>query len=309
MSYIFRRRLSAPLNDLTRAIRDEIYIAPYSTYIFANHRNTIAEGDMYNPHTPLLNALNWIVTQYEKYCFPTRFSDAAVKRVWELICHEDDNTDFLCVGPVNNVIHLLAVYYHEGKGSYRYNRHVERLADFMWVGREGMMMNGTNGVQLWDTAFTIAAAFEADLASDKEFIPCLTKALEFLDDMQVSPPSLSVRTHVMRSPKTHLKKHSVINAKEPGHSPPVTKATQSQTAQQKVSAPSSSSKPTPHTPISSPPPVSNPPSTSSSPCKTRPAVSPPTNSVVQAPGWNTSTPPKSSVESWWNTVTRNVPPR
>ena len=188
MSYIFRRRLSAPINDLTRAIRDEIYIAPYSSYNFAEHRNTIAKGDMYNPHTTLLDALNWIVTQYEKYCVPTRFSDAAVKRVWELICNEDHNTDFLCVGPVNNVIHLLAVYYHEGKGSYRYNRHVERLADFMWVGREGMMMNGTNGVQLWDTAFTVAAAFEADLAGDKEFIPCLTKALEFLDDMQVSPP-------------------------------------------------------------------------------------------------------------------------
>ena len=84
--------------------------------IFSEHRNTVAPEDMYNPHTTLLNILNWIITQYEKFCVPTRFSDAALKRVWELICHEDDNTDFLCVGPVNNVIHLLAVYYHEGKG-------------------------------------------------------------------------------------------------------------------------------------------------------------------------------------------------
>jgi lanosterol synthase len=185
MSYIFRRRLSLPLNDLTRAIRDEIYVEPYSSYRFAEHRNTIGPVDMYNPHTRLLDVLNWIVTQYENYCVPTRFSDAAVKRVWELICNEDDNTDFLCVGPVNNVIHLLAVYYHEGKGSYRYNRHVERLSDFMWIAKEGMMMSGTNGVQLWDTAFTVSAAFEADLAVEKEFIPALTKALEFLDDMQV----------------------------------------------------------------------------------------------------------------------------
>ena len=186
MSYIFRRRLSLPLNDLTRTIRDEIYLHPYSTYTFSSHRNTIAEGDIYNPHNPLLNFLNWIVAQYEKYCVPNRFSEAAVKRVWELVCNEDDNTDFLCVGPVNNVIHLLAVYYHEGKGSYMYNRHVERLADFMWVGKDGMMMNGTNGVQLWDTAFTVSAAFEADLAGDNEFIPYLTKALEFIEDMQVS---------------------------------------------------------------------------------------------------------------------------
>ena len=89
---------------------------------------------------------------------------------------------------MNNVIHLLCAYYHDGKDSYRYKRHVERLADFMWVGREGMMMNGTNGVQLWDTAFTVSAAFEADLAADEEFIPYLKKALEFLDDMQVFIP-------------------------------------------------------------------------------------------------------------------------
>jgi len=193
MSYIFRRRLSHPLNDLTRTIRDEIYIQPYSSYTFSEHRNTIAEGDMYNPHTTLLNILNWIITQYEKYCVPTRFSNAAVKRVWQLICAEDDNTDFLCVGPVNNALHLLAVYYHEGRDSYRYKRHVERLPDFMWLGKEGMMMNGTNGVQLWDTAFTVSAAFEADLAGDKEFIPVLTKALEFIDDMQVlSHPLTSI---------------------------------------------------------------------------------------------------------------------
>jgi lanosterol synthase len=186
MSYIFRRRLSLPLNDLTRAIRDEIYTDPYETYIFADHRNTIAEGDIYNPHTRLLDILNWIVSKYERYLVPTRFSDAAVNRAWELVAAEDDNTDFLCVGPVNNVIHLLCAYYHDGKGSYRYNRHVERLADFMYLNKEGMMMNGTNGVQLWDTAFSVSAAFEADLASDEEFIPYFKKALEFLDDMQVT---------------------------------------------------------------------------------------------------------------------------
>ena len=61
------------------------------------------------------------------------------------------------------------------------------------------MMNGTNGVQLWDTAFTVSAAFEADLAGDKEFIPVLTKALEFLDDMQVSIPSILVSQMTMPS--------------------------------------------------------------------------------------------------------------
>lgn len=185
MSYIFRRRLSHPLTDLTRAIRDEIYVQPYSSYTFSQHRNTICPEDLYNPHTKLLDALNWILTKYESYCVPTRFSDAAVQRVWELVCAEDDNTDFLCVGPVNNALHLLVVHYELGNDHYRFKRHVERLSDFMWLNKEGMMMNGTNGVQLWDTAFTVAAAFEADLAEEEEFVPVLTKALEFLDDMQI----------------------------------------------------------------------------------------------------------------------------
>jgi lanosterol synthase len=187
MSYVFRRRLSMPLHNLTKQIRDEIYIAPYDSYRFSEHRNTIAPGDMYNPHNTLLNGINWVITQYENYCFPTRFSDAAVARVWELICAEDDNTDFLCVGPVNQALHLLATYYAVGKDHYRHKRHVERLPDFMFLNHEGMLMNGTNGCQLWDTAFTVSAAFEADLAGDPEFIPVLTKALEFIDDMQVLP--------------------------------------------------------------------------------------------------------------------------
>jgi len=70
----------------------------------------------------------------------------------------------------------------------------------MWLGKEGMMMNGTNGVQLWDTAFTVSAVFEADLAGDKEFIPVLTKALEFLEDMQVSIPSLLVFQRTLPPP-------------------------------------------------------------------------------------------------------------
>ena len=160
-----------------------------------------------------------------------------------MIRAEDDNTDFLCVGPVNNALHLLAVYYHEGSDSYRYKRHVERLADFMWLGKEGMMMNGTNGVQLWDTAFTVSAAFEADLAGDKEFIPVLTKALEFIDDMQVHFfPCIETNGILStiiddRSPLIHLMRHTDINVKAHGHSPPEIRVTPCQTAPQKVSVP------------------------------------------------------------------------
>jgi len=295
MSYIFRRRLSLPLNDLTRAIRDEIYVKPYSSYVFSEHRNTVAPEDMYNPHTTLLNILNWIITQYEKFCVPTRFSDAALKRVWELICHEDDNTDFLCVGPVNNVIHLLAVYYHEGKGSHRYNRHVDRLSDFMWVGKDGMMMNGTNGVQLWDTAFTVSAAFEADLAGDKEFIPCLTKALEFIDDMQVSRYLTKINLRFLRMSR---KKRIVINAKEHGHFQLAIKDIRYQIVQQKDFEQFSSSKIIQRTLNESMTPVSKMLLTYYYRFKMVMEDSLPTNLPVEENGWNGLIQLKYSEESW-----------
>jgi lanosterol synthase len=48
-----------------------------------------------------------------------------------------------------------------------------------------MLMNGTNGVQVWDTAFTIQAIVVAGFADDPKWRPMLTKALEFLEDHQM----------------------------------------------------------------------------------------------------------------------------
>ena len=52
-------------------------------------------------------------------------------------------------------------------------------------------MNGTNGVQTWDTSFLIQAVVEAGLASDPRWRPTLIKALEFLDDQQITEEILN----------------------------------------------------------------------------------------------------------------------
>lgn len=46
-------------------------------------------------------------------------------------------------------------------------------------------MNGTNGVQTWDTSFLVQAVYEAGLATDPKWKPMLVTALEFLDDQQI----------------------------------------------------------------------------------------------------------------------------
>ena len=50
---------------------------------------------------------------------------------------------------------------------------------------EGMLCNGTNGVQTWDTSFLIQAVHEAGLAEGPKWKPMLMKALEFLEDQQI----------------------------------------------------------------------------------------------------------------------------
>ena len=116
-------------------------------------------------------------------------TNSLVKRaedwVFDLIQREDENTDFSNLGPVNGPMNLLACYIHDGPDSYSVQRHRERMHDFLWMKNEGMLMNGTNGVQTWDTAFLIQAAVEAGLANLHEFRSVLIKALEFLDDQQI----------------------------------------------------------------------------------------------------------------------------
>ena len=43
-----------------------------------------------------------------------------------------------------------------------------RVRDYLWLGRDGMKMNGTNGSQLWDTAFTIQAFTECKIRHEYE---------------------------------------------------------------------------------------------------------------------------------------------
>ena len=79
----------------------------------------------------------------------------------------------------------MCVFHAEGADSFAYKSHVERLYDFLYMGNDGMMMNGTNGVQLWDTAFIVQAVMEANIADEPGNKEALIKAHHFLDSCQV----------------------------------------------------------------------------------------------------------------------------
>ena len=56
----------------------------------------------------------------------------------------------------------------------------ETAGDFMWFGKEGMMMTGTNGSQLWDIAFVSQTIVESGLGAERSNRVSCVKALEWV---------------------------------------------------------------------------------------------------------------------------------
>ncbi len=186
MSYIYSKRFVYPQTSFIRQLRKELYVEPYESIKFSSQRNTISPFDNYHPKTWVLNFINLILVYL---WFPFLRTASIAKRaedwVWRLVQYEDANTDYAGLGPVNAQMNTLCCFIREGPESYSFRRHIERLNDYMWMNHEGMLMNGTNGVQVWDTSFTIQAVVEAGLAESPKWKPMLTKALEYLEHEQI----------------------------------------------------------------------------------------------------------------------------
>ena len=185
MSFIASKKWSYKLTDLTKALRNELFVTPYDQINFASHRNSIHVRDNYHPKSFILNTINTIIVNvWDPYLRTKRLQKWAEDYTWKLIQIEDQNTDYSCLAPVNAPMQTLACYIMEGPDAYSVKRHFERFEDFKWMKSEGMLVNGTNGVQNWDTAFGIQAAYEAGLAQDDRFRPTLIKALQYLEQHQ-----------------------------------------------------------------------------------------------------------------------------
>jgi lanosterol synthase len=186
MSFIWSQRWTCKETPLIRSLRQELLVEPYESMNWAGNRNTIYEKDNYHPKSWLLRTANWIlVNLHIPYLRTKSLVQSAEDRAWKLIQMEDKNTDYSDLAPVNAPMNFIVCYIKEGPKSYSVLRHRDRVADFLWMKDEGMLVNGTNGVQCWDTAFVIQAVMDAGLAEDPKWRPMLTKALEFLDDQQM----------------------------------------------------------------------------------------------------------------------------
>ncbi|MBY0308028.1 MAG: hypothetical protein K2Q09_04725, partial [Phycisphaerales bacterium] len=78
---------------------------------------------------------------------------------------------------------MLVVWHADGATSSQFAQHVARIPDYLWLAADGMKMQGYNGCQLWDTAFSVQAIVATGLSD--EFVHCLRRAHHFLDISQV----------------------------------------------------------------------------------------------------------------------------
>lgn len=186
MGYLYSKRWSCEETEVTRALKDELFTVPHSEVNWLSHRNSINPIDNYYPKTWLLNSVNWcLVNIYNPYLRPNFIKKRAEAWVSELVDMEDANTDYADLAPVNAPMNTLVCYVRDGPDAYSVKRHIERLEEFLWVKDEGMLVNGTNGVQCWDTAFLIQAVYEAGLQNDERWRPMLLKALNYLERQQI----------------------------------------------------------------------------------------------------------------------------
>ncbi|CAG8599931.1 10488_t:CDS:10 [Paraglomus occultum] len=186
MGYIYGRRLSADVDPLIKSLRQELYTQPYESIHWSSQASNIAQADSYVSHTRVLKILNFVLRVYENLPNLIGLRDMAIKESYKLIELEDKNSSYLDVGPVPKAMNLLCTYFEEGPESQAFQESKERLIDYIWVSKKGMMMNGTaDGAQLWDTAFIVQAMVESGLAKEPQNHESMIRALEFIDDCQI----------------------------------------------------------------------------------------------------------------------------
>uniref|UniRef100_A0AAQ6AL23 Terpene cyclase/mutase family member n=1 Tax=Amphiprion ocellaris TaxID=80972 RepID=A0AAQ6AL23_AMPOC len=159
MSYCYAVRLAAEEDSLVLSLRQELYVQDYASINWPAQRNNVAACDMYTPHSTLLSVAYMVLNVYEAH-HSTALRGRAARELYEHIQADDRFTKCISIGPISKTINMLVRWYVDGPSSPAFQEHVSRIPDYLWLGLDGMKMQGTNGSQLWDTCFAVQAFLE-----------------------------------------------------------------------------------------------------------------------------------------------------
>ncbi|KAG5242921.1 cycloartenol synthase family protein [Salix suchowensis] len=186
MSYLYGKRFVGPITPTVLSLRKELFTVPYHEIDWNQARTLCAKEDLYYPH-PLVQDVLWALL--DKGIEPIlmhwpgkKLREKALCTAIEHIHYEDENTRYICIGPVNKVLNMLCCWV-EDPNSEAFKLHLPRIQDYLWLAEDGMKMQGYNGSQLWDTAFAVQAIISTNLV--EEYSPTLKKAHTFVKNSQV----------------------------------------------------------------------------------------------------------------------------
>ncbi|KAM4113421.1 hypothetical protein ACJW30_05G219000 [Castanea mollissima] len=179
-------RFVGPITSTIRSLRKELNTVPYHEIDWNEARNLCAKEDLYYPH-PLVQDILWgsLYYAYEPVFMrwpAKKLREKALQTVMQHIHYEDENTRYICIGPVNKVLNMLCCW-AEDPNLEAFKLHLPRIFDYLWIAEDGMKMQGYNGSQSWDTSFAIQAIISTNIA--EEYGATLRKAHDYIKDTQV----------------------------------------------------------------------------------------------------------------------------
>ncbi|KAK6284853.1 hypothetical protein POUND7_003805 [Theobroma cacao] len=146
--------------------------------------------DLYYPHTVLQmllwNSLSTFTEPLLSRWPLNKLREKALQKTMDHIHYEDECSRYITIGGVEKPLCMLACWLENPTGDY-FKKHLARIADYLWVGEDGMKMQSF-GSQVWDSSFALQALLASDLTNDIR--PTLMKGHDFLKHSQVkdNPP-------------------------------------------------------------------------------------------------------------------------
>nr|QHT64456.1 2,3-oxidosqualene cyclase 3 [Tripterygium wilfordii] len=190
MSYFYGRRFVGPITPLIMQLREEIYTQSYNEIVWKNVRHLCAKEDCHYPHTRV-QKLMWDtlynITEPLLARWPfNKLRKRTVQITMDHIHYEDESSRYITIGCVEKPLMMLACWAEDPNGD-AFKKHLARVADYIWVGEDGIKMQSF-GSQVWDTSLALQALISSNLTS--EIGPVIMKAHSFLQNSQVreNPP-------------------------------------------------------------------------------------------------------------------------
>lgn len=181
MTYLYGRRCQIPVDDRIKELRTEIYSEPYESIQWSKHRSSVSPTDEYTPATRTQRFADRLLLLFEPVV-SLLCRKRALRHVLDHVRQEDENTNFICIGPVNKQLNTLCYFFTNPDGP-EVHKHIERLDDYLWCGTDGIKMNGYNSSRLWDTAFAVQAVSETRRVQENQVL--LQEAHNYVDANQV----------------------------------------------------------------------------------------------------------------------------